>query len=484
MGERERGRNGILFGSLERRRLMAGDVAAVVWKDALLLTGDEAGNSLVIQRGDDPSDRTTFRVTPTNGTTINGSAEPLVLAGVSNSMLIELRGGDDAVTLDNVRVNGTVTIDAGAGDDFLLVRSSRVTDHLVLRGGAGIDTLSVRKSTVQRDLHLDGGLGKDRFHLWTLDVQNRLNLSDTSGVSVVDLSHVTVDGPSYVRSGDSMDSLNVDVSTFYSTAVFTTKGQDDQVKMRGTVFFDEAPVIGGAGENAVDREVILSWDFRDGEQGWRAGFADIVVAQTDIDNPDDSPSPGVREAYRLRFGAEPLPEELDMPGTGYLLAGDNRTDEMFMYLFREIGPEHGLVAGEQYQATFTVRFASKVAHDAVGAGGSPSGDVFMKVGAVPRKPRIEVIPGADKDFVGINVDKGNQAQSGAEMSVAGDIANGDDTQSPLFPYRITHRKHTHPNAATTDAAGRLWLVTGTDSGSEVRTSLYYTGISVVLTPVE
>jgi hypothetical protein len=128
-----------------------------------------------------------------------------------------------------------------------------------------VDTLAVRKSTIQRNLHLDGGLGKDRFHLWTLDVQSRLTLSDTSGVSLIEISKLTVDGPSYVRTGNSMDFVNIDVSTFHSTAVFTTKGQDDQVKVRGTVFFDEAPVLGGAGDNAVDRQVILSWDFRDAE---------------------------------------------------------------------------------------------------------------------------------------------------------------------------------------------------------------------------
>jgi hypothetical protein len=119
-----RGWNGILFESLENRRLMAGDVAVHVSKGALFLTGDDAANAIVIER--QPDHTTTFLITPTDGTTVNGSADPLVVEDV-RGMLLNLGGGDDAITLDNIRLFGTVTIDGADGDDAILVRSSRAS---------------------------------------------------------------------------------------------------------------------------------------------------------------------------------------------------------------------------------------------------------------------------------------------------------------------------------------------------------------------
>ena len=88
-----RGRNGFLFESLEMRRLLAGNVSASVHDGRLILTGDDAGNSFIIERQDD---RTAFLLTPTDGTTLNGSAAPLVLVGVLRGVSIDTRGGDDA----------------------------------------------------------------------------------------------------------------------------------------------------------------------------------------------------------------------------------------------------------------------------------------------------------------------------------------------------------------------------------------------------
>jgi hypothetical protein len=472
-----RGRNGILLESLEDRRLLAGDVSASVRHDTLIVTGDDAGNSFVITRQAD--DRTSFRVTPTDGTTINGSTAPLVFAGVSRGMSIEMRSGDDALTLDNVRVFGVVAIDAGDGHDAIVVRSSRITEDLIMSGGDGRDWLTVTKSTIQRDLLLDGGLAKDRFQLWQSHVRRRLSLSDTSGVSLIEIGRATLDGPAYVRTGDAMDDLVIDSSTFKSTAVFTTKGQDDHVKVRGTIFRHEAPILGGAGENVIDRQVILSWDFRDGQQGWGAGFSDYDAAPSGGFDAEGNPIPTI-DRFRLESGLRPLPDELNVPGAGFLLSGANRSDDLFMYLRRVVGASDGVQPDTAYQVGFMITFASSVPAGLIGAGGAPAEAVFMKAGASPRKPRNLVIPGVS-NFV-LNTKKSNQSGSGSEVSVAGNIANGGPPD-PNDVYRIVTREHVHPNPIRANDSGNMWLVVGTDSGFEGMTSLYYVSISVTLTPL-
>src|SRR5829696_6400601 len=65
-----------------------------------------------------------------------------------------------------------------------------------------------------------------------------------------------------------------------------------------------------------------TYDFRNSAQGWEAGFADYP--------PPDAAS------YELDSGIRPLPAGVEPPGTGYYLAGHNRSDDLFMFLKRKL----------------------------------------------------------------------------------------------------------------------------------------------------
>ena len=73
----------------------------------------------------------------------------------------------------------------------------------------------------------------------------------------------------------------------------------------------------------------------------------------------------------------------------------------------------------------------------------------------------------------MNIDKGNQS-----MAVLGDVAHAEVENRE---YRIkTLDGLGLPVSVDADDEGRVWLVVGSDSGSEGLTALYYTRISYTL----
>jgi len=218
----------------------------------------------------------------------------------------------------------------------------------------------------------------------------------------------------------------------------------------------------------VNAPVVVSYDFRNGSSGWQAGFADYPA----IDE----------EAFELVAEIAPIPPETGLFGASYVLSGNNLSDDLFMFLKRGLGPEDGIRPGFTYVATFTLRFASNAPSGCPGIGGAPGESVFLKAGAGPAEPLTFVDSAGD---VRMTVDKGNQSEDGPAAANVGNIANGlpcDEVDPGNPPFVSITRSLTDPFPATADANGRIWLLIGTDSGFEGRTTLYYQRITVNLTP--
>lgn len=198
----------------------------------------------------------------------------------------------------------------------------------------------------------------------------------------------------------------------------------------------------------------LRFSFASDAQGWIAGFADYPVGQ--------------EEFFELKSGIEPLPPDLKLTGNGFMLHGNNHSDDLFMFLKRRLGPAEGVVANAEYRFHFTLIFASDAPSGAAGIGGAPGESVFLKAGA----STIEPLAVAVNDFYVMNVDKGNQAQGGPAASTAGNIANGRPADQPPV-YVMLRKEHEHPHNIRADDQGSLWLLIGTDSGFEGPTRLYY-----------
>src|SRR5262245_45784994 len=220
--------------------------------------------------------------------------------------------------------------------------------------------------------------------------------------------------------------------------------------------------------SAQNSNVQISFDFRGGELGWQAGFADYST-QTKLNSFD------------FQTGIRSLPAEVRPTGTGFYIQGINRSDDLFMFLKRKLGPADGIVPGQKYQLYFTIVLASNAQSGCFGAGGAPGESVALKAGASP----IEPIPVLENtDTWRMNVNKGGPTGPG-ELVATGisSIANGLPCNLQSQPYVSLTRHHLHRSLVTANSAGELWLLLGTDSGFEGLTGLYYQNIDVLLAPM-
>ena len=214
-----------------------------------------------------------------------------------------------------------------------------------------------------------------------------------------------------------------------------------------------------------DGTLLLHSDFRGGSKRWLASFSDYDLVTGDL---------------QMLAELRPLPDELGGDGTAFFIQSMNRSDDLFMYLKKQIDIQDGVEPNVSYKATFTIHFASNAASGCAGVGGSPGDSVYLKAGASADEPVARLLSGRD---VRLNVDKGEQSTGGADAGVVGTIANGRVCDTGESPYVRLTKTYTHSNLVRTDDRGSLWLLVGTDSAFEGLTGLYYEAITVRLEPV-
>ena len=259
---------------------------------------------------------------------------------------------------------------------------------------------------------------------------------------------------------------------FIRAFVFSRKWEIDELEMLFTEAIEDVTLVtfsytGEAAEFVREEEFVVPTDgiefiytFDDGDEGWTAGFADLPA---DYD-PD---------FYELDSEWRELPDDLD--GYGIYLQGHNHSDDLFMFLKRQID---GLEPNASYGATFQLVLASNVPPDLFGIGGSPGESVYVKVGATTIEPIVEE---AADGWLRMNIDKGNQAREGEDMINIGTMANPNITPDTAGAYELMEQNSVGRDfEVTADANGVVWFIMGTDSGFEGLTTLYYDTISVAL----
>lgn len=208
----------------------------------------------------------------------------------------------------------------------------------------------------------------------------------------------------------------------------------------------------------------LSYDFETSTEGWLSGFADLPLSGRDI--------------FELEAGHATLPEPLDTQEGALRISGHNRSDDLFMFWKR---PITGLQPETTYEITFSVAMASQYPQSSAGIGGSPGGAVHFKVGAVTGEPMLVEETVGSRDYHRLDIDKGNQSQSGEDMRVLGTVGIPGEE----FTYQlITFSNKAQPTTVRTDTEGTCWVIIGTDSGFEGKTTLYYDRIELQLEAVE
>jgi hypothetical protein len=193
--------------------------------------------------------------------------------------------------------------------------------------------------------------------------------------------------------------------------------------------------------------------------GWVGGFADLPAAERDSD------------LYGLSFRRAKVPHARVH---GLRLAGDNRSDDLFMYVKRQIT---GLAPHAVYRIQLRFTLYTNAGEGCAGIGGAPGESVYVKAGGVAVEP--DAIENEDGGLA-MNLDKGDQSRGGADAIVIGDLAaaGANCAGSVFVPKRFTTGRGAL--AAETDRDGNLWVLIDTDSGFEGRTTYFITHIRLTL----
>ena len=195
--------------------------------------------------------------------------------------------------------------------------------------------------------------------------------------------------------------------------------------------------------------------FQVGTDGWTGGIVDYGTAQDSI--------------MQFKFERRRLPAPLDTTRQSLMLTSMNRSDDAFMYVTRKLS---GLSPSTDYSLVFDIELASRYPSNSIGIGGSPGSSVYLKAGAISFEPKKVLTNG----FYELeNVDKGNQAEGGDDLTLLGNVSTATDTDDYQL---ITRTNANAPITARTNTNGELWLIVGTDSGFEGLTTLYYSKIRV------
>lgn len=206
----------------------------------------------------------------------------------------------------------------------------------------------------------------------------------------------------------------------------------------------------------------FKYTFDEDQEGWTAGIADLP---TDYD-PD---------FFELDSGWSELPSGLE--GGAIYWSGHNRSDDLFMYFQQQIT---GLKPETTYQVSFSIDLASNIPEGMMGIGGSPGENVYIKAGAVNFEP--ETMPDSG-DWLRMNIDKGNQAKEGEDTVNLGTIANPNIDMASYTDeeYALMNLNNQEmPFSVTSDQDGSIWLIFGSDSGFEGKTTLYYDSVEITL----
>lgn len=191
---------------LEDRDVPAGTVITAMSMGSLFILGDTNDNQITITQ----AGPNTLAITPTGGTTVDGSSTT-VLRPIFSSLVIRLGTGNDSVTFDlstPMLIRGNLTIDygtTGTGDKTTMTSgatsSLTVLGSLAIRYAGGNVATTLDNVAIAGNLVVRHGLGDSTFQLDNLlgsghfsSVGGSLVVSNTRGMSVNQVNDTNVAG--------------------------------------------------------------------------------------------------------------------------------------------------------------------------------------------------------------------------------------------------------------------------------------------------
>jgi len=204
--------------------------------------------------------------------------------------------------------------------------------------------------------------------------------------------------------------------------------------------------------------VSINTDFNQGQQSWSAGFSDYPQGDEAI--------------FQFVAKIRALPDTANQQG--FLLAGNNRSDDLFMFLKTKVT---GLAAETRYQLAAEINILTNAAQGCLGIGGAPGESVYFKLGANAIEPK-------QADYH-LNLDIGAQSNSGVDAVVLGNAGSEDaNCAGTRFGEKTLTLDNTKAFEFISSTSGQAWIFVGTDSGFEGLSQIYYQSINLRLTPVQ
>ena len=264
---------------------------------------------------------------------------------------------------------------------------------------------------------------------------------------------------------------------------------------------DDSGAGGGGGGKADDLgatgSVALAFDFTDGDDhGWSAIFRDLpadilaeyerrVAAGEDlgpvapltedlVDIPADSTH------WLLHAGLLPLPDGL--AGSGFLLQGTNRSDDLDKYLVLPLDADDGIEPDASYRVTFErVAFAADAPLGLFGVGGDPALDIDGVVSSIDPTHTFTDDSSHVRHPKGVFT-AGHATLATTAVCIVDGAPEGPRPPSPPppLPFALTASPEPRSLTATATSDGHLYLMVGGHSGFEGFSAIYMTEIAVLI----
>lgn len=200
----------------------ANNVRATREGSLIKVRGDNANNHVVVVQtiaGD-------VYVWGTHGTLVNGVAFAGFPRMGLNALDIRMEGGNDRVTLSNLRIANDLFVNLGAGNDQLLtsLKATRVGANAAVEGSSGNDVTNLTGMIVGEDLNIDGGSGVLSASLVNLEIGKSLTVIGDRANDAILVSMSTVGEKTSIETKPGDDRITVQEHSGFSLSIATDEG--------------------------------------------------------------------------------------------------------------------------------------------------------------------------------------------------------------------------------------------------------------------
>ena len=193
--------------------------------------------------------------------------------------------------------------------------------------------------------------------------------------------------------------------------------------------------------NVASDDLLSTFDFEDGEQGWEGGISDFPIDEKDSSD--------------YSFSNIQVPVSLSLENKGLNISADNPHGDLFYYFKRKVSD---LGSNITYKIDFEFLVYTQLSQSET----TSSEEIYLKVGAVNYEPNLQQLlwKNSENYFV-LNIDKGEtNSESGKDIVNVGSVKEfTSDTPDVISGNTFDFNIEVESNKN-----GEVWLVIGVDSG--------------------